>query len=81
MKPIAIVTLMAATITSTAGVMVARPAQANQPNMKAALVNLKQAKQSLEQATHDKGGHRVKAIQLINEAIEEVKKGIDSGRM
>ncbi len=48
-----------------------------QPNMEAALVRLKEAKEALERATHDKGGHRMKAIQLINEASKEVQAGID----
>lgn len=53
------------------------PAQADpQPKMHAALLALESAKASLEAATPDKGGHRVKAIQATKEAIEETKKGI-----
>ncbi len=48
-----------------------------QPFMQAALRSLEDAKASLQRASHDKGGHRVKAIALINEAIDQVKKGID----
>jgi len=48
----------------------------NQPHMQAALKSLQQAKIQLEKATHDKGGHRVKAIELIDQAISEVKQGI-----
>jgi len=47
-----------------------------QPKMHAALVSLESAKASLEAATPDKGGHRVKAIQATKDAIEETKKGI-----
>lgn len=47
-----------------------------QPMMKAALVNLQQAKNNLQNATADKGGHRVKALELVNQAIEQVEKGI-----
>jgi hypothetical protein len=47
-----------------------------QPKMHAALNSLRAAKQSLEQATSDKGGHRVKAIQLTKDAIEQVERGI-----
>ena len=47
-----------------------------QPHMKAALKDLEQAKAQLEKATPDKGGHRVKALELTNQAIEEVKKGL-----
>lgn len=48
-----------------------------QPNMEAALNHLKAAKQSLEKASDDKGGHRAKAMQQVNQAIEQVQKGID----
>jgi Spy/CpxP family protein refolding chaperone len=48
-----------------------------QPNMQAALRSLEEAKASLEKATSDKGGHRVAAIKLTKEAIEQVKKGIE----
>jgi len=47
-----------------------------QPNMKAALDSLNAAKASLEAATPDKGGHRVKAINLTKQAIAETEKGI-----
>lgn len=49
---------------------------ANQPNMEAALAALEQAKASLQKATADKGGHRVKAIKAVDEAIVQVKAGI-----
>jgi hypothetical protein len=47
-----------------------------QPHMKAALNSLEAAHNQLQKATPDKGGHRVKAMELTNQAIEEVKKGI-----
>jgi hypothetical protein len=47
-----------------------------QPKMHAALDYLRSARAALEQADHDKGGHRVKAIQLTNSAISEVEQGI-----
>jgi hypothetical protein len=81
MKRMAIGTLTTASISAAAALMLALPAQANQPNMKAALASLNEAKQSLEKASSGKGGHRVKAIELIDEAIEQVKKGIKAGRM
>ncbi len=53
------------------------PAQAEpQPHMQAALTSLKVAKDQLEKATADKGGHRVKAIGHVKDAISEVEKGI-----
>jgi hypothetical protein len=48
--------------------------------MTAALGSLETAKAELEKAIADKGGHRVKAIELITQAIEEVKKGIEAGK-
>ncbi len=47
-----------------------------QPAMQAALKNLKEARQNLEQASHDKGGHRGKAMKMIDDAIEQVKAGM-----
>jgi hypothetical protein len=56
----------------------ARPAHADpQPRMHSALQLLEGAKQHLESANDDQGGHRVKAIQAAKEAIEQVKKGIE----
>src|SRR5258705_12234179 len=51
----------------------------DQPHMRAALENLRSASNNLERATSDKGGHRVKAIDLVNRAIEEVNAGIAAG--
>ena len=48
-----------------------------QHHMSAALDRLQGAKAELEAAEHDKGGHRAKALQLTQEAIEEVKAGIN----
>ncbi len=55
------------------------PMVADQPHMQRALDNLRQARNNLERATTDKGGHRRKAIGYVDSAIDEVKKGIDAG--
>lgn len=47
-----------------------------QPEMTSALEHLREAKRALESASHDKGGHRAKAISLINQAIAQVEEGI-----
>ena len=47
-----------------------------QPKMRSALTNLQAALADLKNATADKGGHRVKAIELTQSAIEQVEKGI-----
>ncbi|HXX53650.1 MAG TPA: hypothetical protein VEI28_03670 [Thermodesulfovibrionales bacterium] len=49
---------------------------ADEPHMREALARLKEAREQLEHAVPDKGGHREKAIDLIDRAIEQVKKGI-----
>ncbi|HSS47727.1 MAG TPA: hypothetical protein VLX28_02160 [Thermoanaerobaculia bacterium] len=53
---------------------------ADQPHMQAALEHLRMAKGELEKADEDKGGHRVKAIRLTNDAIGQVEKGIEFDR-
>ena len=53
------------------------PASAeNQPRMQQALGELRAAAASLEAATHDKGGHRAKALELTRAAIGQVEAGI-----
>jgi len=62
---------------------VAAAAQAfapDQPRMQAALDKLQSARSNLEAATDDKGGHRVKALEHVNKAIDEVQKGIEYDR-
>ncbi len=47
-----------------------------QPNMEQALGNLHAARINLEVSSPDKGGHRVKALELVNQAIYQVRQGI-----
>ena len=51
----------------------------HQPHMIAALDALKKAKMELEVAEHNKGGHRVKALELVNHALEQTRLGIEAG--
>ena len=51
-------------------------AVAQQPHMSAALADLQTAKSELQAAEHNKGGHRVKAIEYVNSAITETKLGM-----
>lgn len=51
----------------------------DQPHMRSALELLRSAKTNLETATSDKGGYRKKAIEEVNDAIDETRKGIDAG--
>jgi hypothetical protein len=52
----------------------------DQPHMTAALAALESAKNNLDHATPDKGGHRARAIDIIKDAIDEVNKGIEAGK-
>lgn len=51
-----------------------------QPHMQSALDHLLAAKSELQAATSDKGGHRVRAIELIDEATGEVQRGMEYAR-
>ena len=48
---------------------------ADQPQMHSALSHLEAAETDLKQATHDKGGHRDNALDLVRRAEAEVRKG------
>jgi hypothetical protein len=48
----------------------------DQPHMQAALDALKQAEHHLQEAKHDKGGHRAKALAATREAIKHVEEGM-----
>jgi hypothetical protein len=54
-------------------------ATADQGHMERALDALRNARSQLNEASHDKGGHRENAIQLIDQAIAQVKEGIRVG--
>lgn len=66
----------ASTITGEAFAFASSP---DQPHMQRALELLRQARSNLEAASTDKGGHRNRAIAFVNNAVDEVKKGIDAG--
>lgn len=53
--------------------------QVNQPHMQNALNDLNLAKGELQVAMHNKGGHRVNALNLTKQAIGEVEAGIAAG--
>ena len=53
---------------------------ADQPRMKEALEFLRSARNHLENATADKGGHRAKALDYVDRAIDQVEKGIEYDR-
>jgi hypothetical protein len=49
---------------------------AAQPHMNAALKQLRAAKSSLNKASADKGGHRNRALELVDQAIDQVERGM-----
>ena len=51
-------------------------AVADQPHMKNALDSLRSARSELVAATPNKGGHRERALALIDQATAEVRAGI-----
>jgi hypothetical protein len=54
-------------------------AWAAQPHMQNALGDLQAARSELQVAIPDKGGHRVAALSLVNQAITQVQAGIAVG--
>jgi hypothetical protein len=72
MRRQALMVLLAVFVGAVGGQALAEP----QPLMRDALAALDRAILSLEKATHDKGGHRVKALELARQAREEVRAGI-----
>lgn len=59
----------------------AAQASADQPYMQEALSELGRAHATLEAGSTDKGGHRVRAIALVQRAEAEVRAGIRYDRM
>ncbi len=51
-----------------------------QPHMQSALDHLNAARIELEAAISTKGGHRERAIELVDQAIHEVEMGMESTR-
>jgi hypothetical protein len=57
-----------------------RPAGADQPRMEAAREHIQAAHGELEHAEPNKGGHRERAIALLDQALGEVNAGIEFAR-
>jgi hypothetical protein len=74
LKTIALVTSLTAGL---AAAFFAGEATARQPHMQAALDDLRAARDQLDVATPNKGGHRIEALRLTNAAINEVKAGME----
>jgi len=81
-KPVAIVSSsgLAILLACGGGEVVVRPAGADQPRMEAAREHLQHARGELDRAEPNKGGHRERAIELVDQAIGEVNAGIEFAR-
>jgi hypothetical protein len=66
-------------VTLIAGIVAGR-AHAAQPHMVSARNHLRSARQELRDALADKGGHREKAIVVVDRAIAQVDEGIEFAR-
>jgi hypothetical protein len=67
---------MAASLALWSGSQYVVQAQGQQPHMEAALHHLREAREELKVAEHNKGGHRDNAIKLVDQAVAEVDAGI-----
>jgi len=67
-------------VISAAGLAFAAGTYAAQPHMDNALAALQTAKSELQAAEANKGGHRVNAMRLIDQAMAEVRAGIAAAR-
>jgi hypothetical protein len=55
-------------------------ASARQPHMDNALRHLREAREALQRAEPNKGGHRERAIDFVDRAIAQVEEGIRFAR-
>lgn len=51
----------------------------NQPHMQAAVDSLNKAHVELTAASHDKAGHRERALQLVDQALQEARLAMAAG--
>ena len=58
----------------------AMTSMAEQVHMERALRHLREARAALEQAAANKGGHRERAIELVDRAISQVEEGMRFAR-
>ena len=68
--------LIAAAAVAPAAGLLSETAAAYEPNMENALHALENAHTWLERASPNKGGHRERAIGMVEQAINEVRAGI-----
>ena len=81
-KPVAIVSTSALVVLLACGggTVVVTGAAGDQPHMALARDHLAAARGELDRAEPNKGGHRERAIGLVDQAIAEVNAGIEFAR-
>ena len=52
-----------------------RALQIHEPHMSAAYGHLEQAKAELDKAAPNKGGHRERAMQMVDQAMQQIEQG------
>ncbi len=73
-------TILALVIVSTILLSASSSSIAGQPKMQAALDALNVAERQLKKGSNDKGGHRVKALDLVRQAKKQVRKAMKFDR-
>jgi len=66
--------------TPAAAMAAPTPAPEPHPEIRAAIHHLEEAKKNLEAGAHDFGGHRVKALEATNHALEECRAALEFDR-
>jgi adenylosuccinate lyase len=72
--------LTIAVVLSTHRIIPLLTTNADRLHMQAALDALRSAENQLQAATHDKGGHRQRALELVRRAIQQVEQGVKFDR-
>jgi hypothetical protein len=67
-------------LVSAAPMAAPAPAPEPHPEIRAAIHHLEEAKKNLEAGAHDFGGHRVKALEATNRALEECRAALEFDR-
>jgi uncharacterized membrane-anchored protein YhcB (DUF1043 family) len=55
-------------------------ANGKHPHMEKARHHLEQAKQQLSEAAHDYNGHRSEAVRFVDQALEQIRVGIETAK-
>ena len=64
----------------TLGYLIGCATGGGQPHMQSALDQLQSARSELSAADANKGGHRERAIRLVDDAMDQVRRGMEFAR-